>query len=101
VGFRLRRDICPEGIDDYTDFVQRVLAQPQTFDATFGNLGSFAEPPPATATSTFVRSDNPNVDDDWRFYGMCVTDPSILQSLNRFLNTSVGVFDAIRTAGLF
>jgi hypothetical protein len=103
VGFRLRRDIGPEGIDDYTDFVQRVLANPQSFDATFRALGNYAEglPPGTPLSAAAIRNDNPNFDDDWRFYGKCVSDPNILQSLNRFLSTSLDVFDTIRRAGFF
>jgi hypothetical protein len=75
---------------------------PQTFDATFGVLGSYAEGLPlgTTLSAAAIRNDNPEFADDWRFYGKCIIDPNVLQSLNR-LNTSVDVFDVIRTAGFF
>ncbi len=100
VGFRLRRDICPEGIDDYTDFVQRVLASPQVFDTIFSTLGSYSEGVPS-ATATAIRTDNPEPDDDWRFFGTRVIDQSVLQNLGRVATKAVQVFDTIRNSGFF
>jgi hypothetical protein len=102
LGFRLRNDF-PDGIDDFKLFLQKVLPRPQAFDSTFGTLGGYAEglPSGTRLSAAAIRNDNPDLDEDWRFYGKRVNDAKILGSVDRFAGTAVKVFDTIRAGGFF
>lgn len=72
LGFSLNQNEKLQGIDDYTDFILNVSANPTHFNNTFAILGNYGEPDhifSPTLSAAKVLSDTPNFDDDWRFYG--------------------------------
>jgi hypothetical protein len=108
IGFRLRRELTPEGIDDYSDFVARALSRPGDFDSLFAGLGNYVENIPATGGSlaTALRSDTPDFDDDWRFFGKCLhasdsADRKILESEDLLAKEAVATFAKIQRAGFY
>jgi hypothetical protein len=104
LGFRLARSLKPQGADDYSDFLMKILVDRGRFDASFAALGGYAEPTevfrgPVTAEA--VLASNPDLTGDWRFFGRKLSAPEVegLGSIDAFADACIRVFDTIAAAG--
>ncbi len=107
LGFSLNMSQKEQGIDDYNDFWQSVKLNPNKFNNTFSQLGSYGEPTNIffpSLNSALVINDKPNCNDDWRFYGklLCLNNNhNILSSVDNFVDEVIQVFNHIRNSGYY
>jgi len=106
IGFDIRTHET-NSVDDYIEFRQKLALNKQSFDTIFRSLGSYSEPEEIfenqDSLADAILSDN-NWADSWRFYGRVLRhdipeDRIILESMDRFVDEVLNVFDAIRNAG--
>jgi hypothetical protein len=104
IGFPLEQETEPRGIKEYGDFLMEVSSRPGDFDNTFGPLGNFAEPiilMQYNPLSSFVHSDVPAVNKDWRFFGkrLRYDDPNhqrLFHSVDLLVDEICAVFGRIK-----
>jgi hypothetical protein len=107
IGFSLNKEMSQQGIDEYVDFIEKIAEHPEKFDSTFHELGNYAEPHHLLTQqplSSTIIADQPNFNDDWRFFGKILVyssehDRSILNSIDMFIDESAAVFDHINQSG--
>jgi len=106
IGFRISPSY-ESSVDDYLSFRQAVKDRAEVFSRLFEDLGSYSEPEHifkgSGSLSENVLSDN-DWGDSWRFYGRLLQydipeDREILESIDRFVEEAVGVFEMIDKAG--
>lgn len=96
--------ISRECVADYEKFWTRVSDEPELFDATFSELGGYAEPihgfsGPADAEA--MLNSIPHVMQPWLFFGKRMTreDISNLGAFRGFADECIRIFDRIHGAG--
>jgi len=106
VGFRISPSY-ERSVDDYLSFRQKVEGNKEGFNRVFEELGSYSEPEHifngSGSLSENVLSDN-DWGDSWRFYGRDLRydapeDREILESVDKFAEEAVRVFELIDKAG--
>jgi hypothetical protein len=115
LGFRLSGHEDASGVEDYLEFRRDVGSRPAAFNSTFQSLGNYHEFADwedgdrdesgnyVGDLSELVIRDEPPLE-GWRFFGrqLSMDDPqerAVVGSFDRLRDTSVEVFEAIRSAG--
>lgn len=108
LGFDLRgeKGIHAACVDDYEAFNSKVFCEPELFDATFGSLGSYAEPTgefKEVVTAEKAWQTVPSILDNWLFFGRRVSTDTIAAygTLEGFVDECIRVFDVICGAGYY
>jgi len=106
IGFDIRTHET-KSVDDYIEFGQNLALNSKSFNTIFRSLGSYSEPEEIfenqDSFADAILSDN-SWADSWRFYGRVLRhdipeDRIILESMDRFVDEALNVFDTIRNAG--
>ena len=106
IGFDIRTHER-RSVDDYIEFRQKLALNSQSFNTIFRSLGSYSEPEEIfenqDSLADAILCDN-NWADSWRFYGRVLRhdipeDRIILESMDRFVDEVLNVFDTLRNAG--
>ena len=108
LGFDLHVDnmISPECVADYEEFWMKVSDEPELFDATFRELGGYAEPLdgfPGQVNADVALGSIPNIMQPWLFYGrrMGMDEALKLGTLENFVDECIRIFDKICDAGFY
>lgn len=104
--FRNEHGVITECVNEYEAFYEKVFADPELFDATFGSLGGYDGSTAslrASVTAESVCQTPPNMMQHWLFYGRRLTpdDITAMGSLDAFVDECIRVFDVISEAGYF
>jgi len=103
LGFPINKNFSQKGVDEYTDFLVKVVSAPQSFDEFFDKVGSYAEPDEMSVVSPMslsIRQHTPDFEDDWRFFGRLLTyrnDADIICNMDNLVVEMVRIFDLIST----
>lgn len=101
--FRGEKGIHAACVDDYEAFHEKVFCEPELFDATFGNLGGYAEPTDEfkeAITAEKAWQTVPSILDHWLFFGRRISSDTVAAygSLDGFADECIRVFDVICAA---
>ena len=101
LGFSINKNFSQAGVDEYTDFLVKVVSAPDIFDEFFGKGGGYIEPEMLNSVlpmSFSIREHSPDYGGDWRFFGRYLSwrnDRDIICDMDLLVEEMIRVFDLI------
>jgi hypothetical protein len=105
LGFSINKNYSQAGVDEYNDFLVKVLGNPDTFNQFFCEVGGYAEPEFMNSISPMplsIQTHTPVYTGDWRIFGNLLTwkdDCEIISNMDLLVEEMVRVFDLIARYG--
>ena len=101
LGFSINKNFSQTGVDEYTDFLVKVVSAPENFDEFIEKVGGYAEPDlmhTVSPMSLSITENTPDYDGDWRFFGRYLSwrnDRDIVSDMELLVEEMIKVFELI------
>jgi len=100
-GFSINRALCRSGVDEFNNFMMKIITSRNHFDRFFCEIGGYAEPEMLRQLSPMSKSilqQAPDLDGDWRFFGRWLSwrdNEYIICNIDLLVDEMIRVFDLI------